>query len=212
MDCNIATPTAHASILRQLSGSACTISLRMAGAAINIDLALLHHQLDPLALLQYPDIGERIAIDRDDVGKLAGLQRAEILVQLERFRGVARGGEDRVHRLHAEPAIGLQLEGVAAHAGLKAHVGAHRDIDARLVELLERLEADGLDRFHLIERELRRADILADGDGMIGAVRQSRRHPHFRFEDFFQRIYRHGTPCARWCRSRPSAPCGGRPA
>ena len=56
------------------------------------------------------------------------------LSQLERLGGVAGGGLDGVHRRHAELDVDFQLERVRAHVRLEAHVGAHRDLDARLVE------------------------------------------------------------------------------
>ena len=60
---------------------------------------------------------------------------AEILVHLERAcAALLVVVEDRVHRLHAEIDVDLQLAGVAAHSGLEAHVGAHRDVDAGLVD------------------------------------------------------------------------------
>ena len=75
--------------------------LGMAGASVDIDFALFHHQLDALALLQDADISERVAVDRDDIGDLAGLECAEVLVALAlnpasaARRRAARGGVAR---------------------------------------------------------------------------------------------------------------------
>jgi hypothetical protein len=46
--------------LRQLSGSAWTISFECPGAAVAIGLALLHHQLNSLSFLQHADVGKRV--------------------------------------------------------------------------------------------------------------------------------------------------------
>ena len=113
----------------------------MAGTAVGVDAAFLHHHQDIFLVLEHADVFQRIALDRDDVGELAGFDRAQIAVQFDRARRVARGGQDRFHVGHAEFGVNLHLAGIGTHLGIKTHVSAKRDIDAGLMHFLESLEA-----------------------------------------------------------------------
>ena len=48
--------------------------------------------------------------------------------------------------------------------GLETHVGAHRDLHAGLVHLLEGLEAERLEVLHFLQNEIRRADLAPQVD------------------------------------------------
>src|SRR5262245_49451404 len=55
------------------------------------DFAALHHELHASERL---DVFERVAFNRDDVRKLARLDRAELLVHPEQLRRAGGGGAD----------------------------------------------------------------------------------------------------------------------
>ena len=60
-------------------------------------------QDDYLHILNHPDVLQRVAVDRDDVGDFSGLHRAEIFVLTERLGNVDRR---RLNRLHGrEPRL-----------------------------------------------------------------------------------------------------------
>ena len=85
------------------------------------------------------DVGERVAFDGDDVGEVAGRDRAEVPAMAEqRGRNRRRGGE-RLRRRHAgldEPA---ELARVLAEHRVDG-VGSHPDLHARLERAARGLE------------------------------------------------------------------------
>src|SRR5690606_6480049 len=72
--------------------------LRDGGSVLLVDDAALHHEAD---ILQQRNVLERIAAYGHDVGMVSGLYRAQLVGHAERFRGVARRGEERGRGRHA---------------------------------------------------------------------------------------------------------------
>src|SRR5215469_11698143 len=98
-----------------------------------VDHAALHHEAD---LLQYSDIFERIARHRDDVGIVAGLDRADLPIPSEHLRAVERAGLERSERRH--PVLHHQFELVRLRAVRKrSDIGTHGHGNARRKLLLE---------------------------------------------------------------------------
>src|SRR5437870_5833545 len=60
---------------------------------VAVHLAVLHHEGD---VAQRGDVGERVAVDGDDVGELAGLEAAERAVEIHHPGGRKGGGVDRL--------------------------------------------------------------------------------------------------------------------
>ena len=76
------------------------------------------------------DVGERVARDGDQVGELAGLDRADPVLPAEQLGGVGGRGLDRLHRRHALlHHVGELLRVVAVRED--AAVGAERHAGAR---------------------------------------------------------------------------------
>src|SRR2546426_4379171 len=100
------------------------------------DLASDHDVDDTLELR---DVLERVALDRDEVGELAGLEGADPIVPAQRLRGDARPGLDRLHRRHAGVDQGGELvrvqlgrEAAEVRADADLHAGLDRFSDAAL--------------------------------------------------------------------------------
>src|SRR5690606_3024362 len=91
-----------------------------------VHAAVLHDEAD---IFQQPDVGCRIALDGDDVGVLADLDRAGIGRYAEQVGGVDGRRSDRQCRLHPVPDHQREFLGVAA-VRADAGVGAERDLDA----------------------------------------------------------------------------------
>src|SRR5262249_61633332 len=69
-----------------------------AGAVL--DDAVLHDEANPF---HRPDVLQRVAVDGDQVGALAGLDGAGLAVDAARLGAPARAGQERVEGWHAEP-------------------------------------------------------------------------------------------------------------
>jgi len=61
------------------------------------DPAILDDHGEMLATLQYPDIGQWIALENDQIGQTTGLQHSHLLVQTEHKGIIARAGDNRLH-------------------------------------------------------------------------------------------------------------------
>jgi hypothetical protein len=134
----------------------------------------LHDHPDVPLVLQQRDVGQRVAPDRDHVSQLAAIQRPDVGGHVQGLRRVGGGRLDRLHRGHAVLHVDLQLVCVLAHLGVELRVRPHGDLDARLVDPLERLPGVRLDRLHLVEHELGGPELPPDLDGAVGPVRQGR--------------------------------------
>src|SRR6185503_19781082 len=85
------------------------------------------------------DIGERVAFDGDDVGEIAGRERAErLLLAEQRRRHGGRGGK-RLRRRHPGADEPRQLTCVLTKHRVD-RIGAHRQFDARLDRAPRRFE------------------------------------------------------------------------
>src|ERR1019366_7210547 len=117
--------------------------------ALSVDLIAnppRHHEGHPLQLAY---VGEGIAIDSDDVGGLAGCDRADQFAAVEQFGGADRRGLDRIGIGHAGLDHIAELAGVPA-VRTDAHIGAEADLDAGLVGAAQR-----------------RLDVLADRERLL---------------------------------------------
>src|SRR2546426_10629993 len=109
---------------------------RRRGSGALDDLAADHDVDDAL---QLGDVLERVALDRDDVGELAGLEGSDPVVPAQRLRGDAGPGLDRLHRRHAGVQQGGELvrvqlgrEAAEVRADADLHAGLDRLSDAAL--------------------------------------------------------------------------------
>ena len=112
-----------------------------------VEAAVLHHVDDAVGLA---DVDGRVAVDDDQVGQLADLQRADVLVHAEVVRAVDRGVADRLQRRHAaldlHPHVPVRAQALAlavraqvlAHAGVQQLGGGLRDADHVVVLLAAR--------------------------------------------------------------------------
>src|SRR5215467_4440539 len=89
-----------------------------------VDLPVLHHEAHTL---ERRHVLQRIALHRDQIRSLAGLDRSHLSVDPTRLGPPASAGEEGITRRHAEPHERLQLEG---HESVHA-VGATGEADAR---------------------------------------------------------------------------------
>src|SRR5271165_4178907 len=83
------------------AGNAGAARARLSGndlAALLVDRAAFHHELH---VLKHAHVGERIAVDGDDVGEAAWPDAADVLLVADEIGGGTGGRDDRVHRLHA---------------------------------------------------------------------------------------------------------------
>ena len=80
-------------------------------------------------LLDVRDVGQRVGVEHDEVGPLAGFERPEVRVDLPAARGVARRRLQHLLRRQAGLHHQLQLHQleVALEPAGRAGVGAHRD-------------------------------------------------------------------------------------
>ncbi len=90
------------------------------------DDAAFHDECD---FLQDADVRQRVAGNRDDVGEVAGLQRADLPLPAEQLGAVQRAGLKRGQRRHAVLHHQRELAGLRA-VGKRPDVGAHRDGNA----------------------------------------------------------------------------------
>jgi hypothetical protein len=75
--------------------------------------AALYNEFD---LAQDGDVRQRIALDGDEVGELAGFDRADVVLLLEKFGGGCGGSADGFERSEAALSEGDELFGVFALA------------------------------------------------------------------------------------------------
>src|SRR5690349_8544550 len=62
------------------------------------ELAVLDHVGEVLAALQHGDVGQRIAVEHDEVGEFAGRELADLAFQTDRVGIVVRRRLDRLER------------------------------------------------------------------------------------------------------------------
>ena len=94
--------------------------------------AVLHHDIEPAPVLKHGNVGERVAVNHQEVGELAFLQRADLVLHAQRQRCVGGARADRLHG--AQAPVGhqvLHLAGVPFAVGDRAlaAVGAGDDGD-----------------------------------------------------------------------------------
>src|SRR5215468_12183258 len=89
-----------------------------------VDLPVLNHEAHTL---ERRHVLQRIALHRDQIRSLTGLDRSHLSVDPTRLGPPAGAGEEAITRRHAEPHERLQLEG---HEPVHA-VGATGEADAR---------------------------------------------------------------------------------
>ena len=75
------------------------------------------------------DVGERVAVDHHEVGELALLDRAELVLPAQALGGPAGRGLQRLHRRHPGPHEAFEFDGIGRVA-VAAGVGAGNDLDA----------------------------------------------------------------------------------
>src|SRR5580700_3416068 len=100
------------------------------------DLAVFHYELH---ILQCFDVMQRIAADRNYVGKRPRRNHSDLALHLEHGRGPGGCALDRVHWLHAQIRHAPELLRDRLAPWNSAHVGAEDDLHSRLKRLLERL-------------------------------------------------------------------------
>src|SRR5712691_130405 len=91
-----------------------------------VNLSFFHHKFH---VFEMPDVFERIARDRDNVGILPRLQGAEEIGLTEEIGGIAGGGLNGLHRCHAVLHHERKLAGVDA-MWANARVRAERHLHA----------------------------------------------------------------------------------
>src|SRR4030095_3255496 len=145
---------------------------RISSECLLVDTAALHDELEIVLVLQRSQISERVALQHDQVGVLAGFHAADPVRHAEQV-GVDPGGRQQdLHGLHH---LALQLELDGALAGhVPEQVGARADLAAGLVgvgQALERLLAGQVDLGDLVI-----ADAVALALPVNGFVRHHGRH------------------------------------
>src|ERR1700722_8434755 len=97
--------------------------------------AILHHKTH---LLQYGDVGQRIAGDCDQVGIGSGRHGADLTVLAEELCRARGRGLNGLHRRHAELDLAHELLGDGIGPGKAADVSAEGDLDPGAQRLAER--------------------------------------------------------------------------
>ena len=94
-------------------------------------------------VLQDAHVGDRVAVDQQQVGQIAFLDHAELVAHAHDLAAVFGRGQDRLHRREAEHFDeGLEVLGVGAlRRPGEAVVAADADADAAPVHLLHGLDA-----------------------------------------------------------------------
>ena len=125
-----------------------------------VERAVLHDRVDLVVVLQDGDVGERVAVDENEVGEEAGLDLAEVVGPEHDLAAELGGREDGLHRREPEPLDEvLEVAGVRPVRGPgEAVVAAREQLDAPLVHLAKAL--DGL------------LELLLVADGLGGLLRE----------------------------------------
>ncbi len=138
-----------------------------------VDHAGLHDEVDVLEDL---DVLERVAVDGDDVGPLAGLDGAGAVGPCHEVGGVDGAGLDGCKWRHAE-LVHVDVEFVRVEAvGIDGSVGAKGDFYAGLDRFRGVLFFDGADILHLLLVEGREVAVLlhpvdeVSGGDEVGAL------------------------------------------
>src|SRR5581483_6691678 len=133
-------------------------------------LAILDDVREVLAALQHGDVGERIAVEHDEIGELAGCKFADLAFEPDRVGIVVRRRLDRLERrVAAVFDENLQLLGVhlaVAHESVVAGISADQKFYAELARLVHQLAKEIEVPLHAIDVELHllAADFLAELD------------------------------------------------
>ncbi len=144
--------------------------------------------VDRLAALNHPahvadhdlDVGARIALDRDEVGEVAGRDAAELFVFADAARGLERRGAQRLHRGHAGPdQPGEFARVLAAHRehGVRAH-GDRDPAAERAGGRGEVLLEEGIERAGVFGREAKALGVLAVEAVVVDGRDVDRLAPH----------------------------------
>src|SRR5580658_8423944 len=99
-------------------------------------LAIFHHELH---VFQHFDVGQRIAVHRNDVGKRSGSNHADLAFHFEHSGGTRRCALDGVHGLHAQLDHARELLRDGLGPGNSPHIGAENNLHPAFERLLERL-------------------------------------------------------------------------
>ncbi len=108
-----------------------------------MELAVLHDGEDAVLVLQDAHVGDRVAVDQQQVGEVTLLDQAELVAHVHDLPAIFRRRQDGLHRRETEHLDeGLDVLGVGAlgRPG-KAVVAADTDADAAPVHLLHRVDA-----------------------------------------------------------------------
>ena len=119
-------------------------------------------------ILQHLDVGQRVAVDDDQVGLLADLDGADLVLEAEHDGVVLGGADDGFHRR----ATGFVDVDVELHGALAVHwcadeIGAQSAEDPGLVDLPEALEVGLLGGLGLDDRAFDDPQVAAHGDDQI---------------------------------------------
>src|SRR4029077_11098686 len=120
----------------------------------------LHYELHPL---KRRDIFQRVAFDRDQVGPLARLERADLARPTEQVSPVDGCCLNRLQRAHPEPHIDRELVRVQAMR-INRRIGSEGNLYSRRERLLEGVLSDCRNRLHLsdnVVRSISLAEVLA---------------------------------------------------
>src|SRR5512141_804927 len=103
------------------------------GSIAAIHHAALHHECDPM---ECGRVGERVAVERDEVGIAAGLDGSDVIQCAEQVGSLARGGEDGPRRAEAAGDHQVEFHGVVAFADVRAVGDANAGLHCRWEILL----------------------------------------------------------------------------
>ncbi len=95
------------------------------------DLPVLDDQRDPGGVAQHGNIGERVAVDDDEIGELAGADRAEPVLPAQAFGGPSGRGLQGLHRRHPGFDEAFEFAGIF-RVTVAAGIGAGHDPDAEI--------------------------------------------------------------------------------
>src|SRR6266436_366110 len=109
-----------------------------------VQTAVLHDDEERVLALQELDVGERIAVDEEEIGEVAGLDLAELLGAAHDLAAEAGGGDERLHGGEAEH---VDEEEKIARVGTvrvpgEAVVAAGQHADAALAHLAHGVRRD----------------------------------------------------------------------
>src|SRR6266568_1521580 len=119
------------------------------GGGSLVQAAVLHDDEQRVLTLQALDVGERIAIDEQEVGEVAGLDLAELVRAAHDLATHPGGRDERLHRSEAEHVDEEEeIAGIGAvRVPRESVVAAGQDADAALAHLAHGIHRD----LHLVQ-------------------------------------------------------------